>query len=52
MKNFFFGLIIATVALGAVDTFNTNEAANKQIDKLNVDTAELVNITFTHKAPF
>ena len=50
MKNFFFGLIIATVALGVVDTFNTNE--NLKTEKLDVDTHELVNITFTHTAPF
>ena len=50
MKNFFFGLVLATVALGAVDTFNTNE--NLRTEKLDVDTAELVNITFTHTAPF
>ena len=51
MKNFFFGLVLATVTLGAVDTFNVNENI-KQVDKLDVDTHELVNVMFTNQAPF
>ena len=50
-KNLSFGLVIATVALGVVDTFNTTEDF-KQSEVLDLEAHELITPMLIHKAPF